>query len=469
MNRDAPKARILVVDDERAVRSALRVNLSKAGYDVTVAEDGEAALARLGTHPPDLVLSDLRMPKLDGMLLLEAVQAEHPELPVVLMTGHGSVRDAVQAMRAGAADYIIKPVRRDELLVILERALRARQLEAEVVRLREALDQRLQFEQLIGASTAMQRVYALIDAVADSDALVLVTGPTGAGKELVSRAVHSRSARANRPFVALNCAALPEQLLESELFGHEKGSFTGAVRRHAGRFEQASGGTLMLDEIGEIPLATQVRLLRVLESGVVQRVGGTTPVQVDTRVIAATNRDLAAEVAAGRFREDLYYRLNVFRIPVPPLRERTDDIPALADHFLHHFARKHGRSARSMSAEVLAQLRRHAWPGNVRELAHVLERAVLLTSGRVVEGVELDSTAEVPSPAPVSEPSVPSGTHLPDALRAVEERLIIEALRASRGVQAEAARRLGISRSNLHYRIKKLGIELTDVQYRSRG
>ena len=466
MTPSGPSPRVLVVDDERAVRSALRVNLGKAGYEVIVAEDGQAALDALASHPPDLVLSDLRMPRLDGMLLLETIQASHPGIPVVLMTGHGSVRDAVQAIRAGASDYIIKPVRKDELLVILERALRARSLEREVVRLREALDQRQRFEQLIGASPAMQRVYALVDAVADSDALVLVTGPTGAGKELVSRAVHSRSARAKGPFVALNCAALPEQLLESELFGHEKGSFTGAVRRHAGRFEQASGGTLLLDEIGEIPLATQVRLLRVLESGEVQRVGGTTPVKVDTRVIAATNRDLAAEVAAGRFREDLYYRLHVFRIPVPPLHERVEDIPDLVEHFVRHFSQRHGRPARSVAPEVLVRLQAHPWPGNVRELAHVVERAVLLTSGRTIEQVDLDAVPGGPAPA---RPPVPSpASDLPEALRELEERMIIGALRSAGGVQAQAARELGISRSNLHYRIKKLGIERTDVQYRTR-
>ena len=474
MTLPATSARILVVDDERAVRSALRVNLGKAGYDVTVARDGQEALAVLGTAPPDIVLSDLRMPKLNGMLLLEAVQAEHPDIPVVLMTGHGSVRDAVQAMRAGAADYIIKPVRKDELLVILERALRARQLEAEVVRLREALDRRDQFEQIIGASPAMQRLYALIDAVADSDALVLVTGPTGAGKELVSRALHSRSARAGGPFVALNCAALPEQLLESELFGHEKGSFTGAVRRHAGRFEQASGGTLLLDEIGEIPLATQVRLLRVLESGEVQRVGGTTPVRVNTRVIAATNRDLAAEVAAGRFREDLYYRLHVFRIPVPPLRDRLDDIPALTEHFVRHFGQRHNRPARRVSAEVMARLRTHPWPGNVRELAHVVERAVLLTPGPTVEQVDIDALSHPPPESGHGMSTlkgVPAraGLDLPAALREIEERLIIDALERAGGVQAEAARQLGVSRSNLHYRIKKLGIERTKVHFEVRA
>lgn len=467
---------ILVVDDERAVRSALRVNLTKAGYEVILASDGQAALQTLSERVPDLVLTDLRMPHVDGMLLLESVQAEHPDLPVVLMTGHGSVRDAVHAMRSGASDYIIKPVRKDELLVILERTLKACRLEAEVVRLREALDSQRNFEQLVGGSTAMQRLYALIGAVADSDALVLVNGPTGAGKELVSRAIHARSNRVGGPFVALNCAALPEQLLESELFGHEKGSFTGAVRRHAGRFEQASGGTLLLDEIGEIPVATQVRLLRVLESGIVQRVGGTTPVKVNTRVIAATNRNLAAEVEAGRFRADLYYRLNVFRIPVPSLADRIDDIPLLTDHFVQVFARRHDRPARVVSSSILHRLQQHSWPGNVRELSHVVERAVLLTTGATINEIDLEDRAATQLPSPDhpkggrnDRDATGADAPLPDRLRILEEQIIIEALRTSRGIQAEAARRLGISRSNLHYRIRKLGIELTDVQYIARG
>ena len=466
-------ATILVVDDERAVRRALGVNLEKAGYRVLLAEEGEAALQILHTETPDLVLSDLRMPRLDGMSLLEAVHSHHPNLPVVLMTGNGSVQDAVRAMRAGASDYLIKPVRKDELLLIVERALKAQRLEAEVLRLREALADRPPFEQLVGTSPAMDRVFALVDAVADADALVLVTGPTGVGKELVSRAVHQRSKRSTKPFVALNCAALPEQLLESELFGHEKGAFTGAIRRHAGRFEQASGGSLLLDEIGEIPLATQVRLLRVLESGELQRVGGSSTVKVDTRVIAATNRDLAKEVAAGRFREDLYYRLNVFEIAVPPLSARRNDIPALAEHFVGMYARRYGRPARRVSDRVLEAMMQHDWPGNVRELAHMMERAVLLTTTPIIESIDLfersaahvsDGADPLPSTAlPLA--ADPFSASLPDQLRDVEARIIVEALEAAGGVQAEAARRLGISRSNLHYRVRKLGIALSGLRY----
>lgn len=450
--------RVLVVDDERAVRSALRVNLSRAGFEVSLATTGDEALTFLQDTLPDVILTDLRMPGTDGMMLLEAVTVEHPGLPVVMMTGHGSVEHAVEAMRAGATDYVIKPVRRDELVLVLRRALKTRDLEHEVVRLRQALATTGRFEQLIGGSAEMRRVYELIDAVADSDALVLVTGPTGAGKELVSRAVHTRGSRSQGPFVAINCAALPEALLESELFGHEKGAFTGAVRQHKGRFEQAHGGTLFLDEIGEIPLATQVRLLRVLETGQVQRVGGRQPIQVDTRVVAATNRDLAAEVSAGRFRADLYYRLDVFHIPVPPLARRRDDIPALVAHFIEQHATRHGRPASAVSPEVLARLQAYRWPGNVRELGHVLERAVLLTQGPTITHVDLDAA---PAEQPIPEVPALEGRSLPDTLAAVEAQLIRDALAAEDGVQARAARRLGVSRSNLHYRIKKLNITVS--------
>ena len=302
------RARILVVDDERAVRQALRVNLSKGGYDVTVAETGRQALDLLDSTHPDAVITDVRMPGMDGLALLEVVQTRRPGLPVVVMTGHGSVPTAVRAMQSGAADYIIKPVGRDELLVLLDRALQNRALQDEVVTLRARLAEEQSrkdgFEGIIGSTRPMQRVFELIDAVADSPALVLLTGPTGTGKELLANAIHQRSDRRTAPFVGVNCAALPEGLLESELFGHEKGAFTGAIRQHRGKFEQADGGTLLLDEIGEIPPSTQVRLLRVLESGELQRVGGRETIRVDVRVVAATNRDLRAEVKAGRFRED---------------------------------------------------------------------------------------------------------------------------------------------------------------------
>ena len=318
------------------------------------------------------------------------------------------------------------------------------------------------FENLVGTTPIMQEVYEQVAAVADSGALVLLTGPTGTGKEVLAHALHYHSPRRERPFVGVNCGALPEGLLESELFGHEKGAFTGAIRQHRGRFEQADGGSLLLDEIGEIPPATQVKLLRVLESGTFQRVGGSDTVRVDVRVIAATNRDLRREVKEGRFRQDLYYRLNVFHIEVPALRQRRDDIPLLVDHFIRKFAERYDRRARRVTADTMESLMRHSWPGNVRELEHVIERAVILTPGEEISQVRLP---EVDPDDEVADDVVPTGSSLAEHLKDVERKLIVEALRREMGVQARAARLLGISRSNLNYRIQRLNIELTEVTY----
>ncbi|MDP2317281.1 MAG: sigma-54 dependent transcriptional regulator [Pseudomonadota bacterium] len=470
MNTPAP--RVLVADDDRAVRTALQVNLSKAGYDVTLVSSAEQALETLRGSAYDVLLTDVKMPGMGGMELLGEVRTHWPDVRVVVMTGFGSVRDAVAAMKAGAADYIIKPIERDELLLLLERALQTRAMQRELQQLRKEVEQRYGFSELIGISPPMREVYEEVTAVADSSALVLIQGETGTGKELIAHAIHYRSGRASAPLVAVNCGALPENLLESELFGHERGAFTGAVRQHQGKFEQADGGTLFLDEIGEIPPAVQVRLLRVLEGGIVTRVGGEHTVKVNVRVIAATNRDLWKEVQTGGFRADLYYRLNVFPIRLPSLADRRDDIPLLVEHFARKFAARHNRPVPTVSANAMKALQGHGWPGNVRELEHFMERLVLLSNGGEINSVRLpESPLAAPSSAGGGGASLasvgPGG--LPVALEDYERALIAEALREAGGVQARAARRLGISRSNLNYRIGRLGLTLQDIRFGVEG
>jgi len=456
-----PSPRILVVDDDKAVRTALKVNLGKA-HQVTEVDCAEKALKLLDSKPMDLVLTDVAMPGMGGMALMREVRDKHPEVRVVVMTGYGSVADAVSAMKAGADDYLIKPIEKDALLLIVEKALEKKALLAELVALRQEVQEKYGFENLIGTTPAMLAVYEQIDAVADSNARVLIEGPTGTGKELISHAIHYRSARRNGPMVRINCAALPESLLESELFGHEKGAFTSAVRQHRGKFEQAHGGTLFLDEIGEISPATQAKLLRALESGEFQRVGGSNTIKVDVRVVAATNKALREEVREGRFREDLYYRLNVFCIQVPALAERKSDIPLLVAHFVRMYAEENGRSVPQVSNESMQRLMDYSWPGNVRELLHVIERAVILSKGEDLTGIMLPEMQKdnVPTAS-----YIPHGMSLQAGLKEVERQIIIEALKDAKGVQAEAARTLGLSRSNLNYRINRLGISVKEVMY----
>jgi DNA-binding NtrC family response regulator len=460
---EGPTPRILVVDDDKAVRAALGVNLRKAGYEVTLCRSAHEALAALEERAFDLMLTDVAMPGMSGLELLAKLRAKWPKVRIVVMTGYGSVPDAVATMKAGADDYIIKPISREELLVIVERAVQEKALLAELMELRSQVDKQYSFENIIGATPAMVEVYELVESVADTRALVLIQGPTGTGKELISQAIHYHSKRRAGPFVRVNCAALPEGLLESELFGHEKGAFTGAHKQHRGKFEQAHGGTLLLDEIGEIPLSTQVKLLRVLDCGEINRVGGTKSLQVDTRVIAATNRDLLAEAKKGTFREDLYYRLNVFNIPVPALRERRDDIPLLVEHFTRLFAVRHNRSlGLVVPPATLRRLVDYPWPGNVRELKHVIERAVILSRSEELVGIKL------PEIRPAEEDRdlvLPDGMTLQAALMEYERQVLIQALKNAMGVQAQAARDLGLSRSNLSYRINRLGIAVKDVVY----
>ena len=458
--------RVLVVDDDRAVRTVLRVNLTKkGGLELTVASGVQEALGELRSQAFDLVLTDVQMQDGTGLDLLEQVKSSWPDTEVVVMTGYGSVGDAVRAMKSGAADYIIKPVERDELYVILDRALENRALRAELVQLRQEVNERYGFDNIIGTTAAMLRVYEDIDAVAGSSATVLLHGPTGTGKELLAHALHYRSKRATRPFIRVNCAAIPEALLESELFGHEKGSFTGAIRQHRGKFEQADGGTIFLDEIGEITAPMQSKLLRVLESGEFPRVGGSETLHVQVRVVAATNRDLLEEVRERRFREDLYYRLNVVAIRVPSLSERREDIPLLVDHFVRRYAEANERPVPRVPRHSLEALVAYDWPGNVRQLEHTVERAVILS--RDPEVLELMPPVEPgarPSRGGAVAPLLPeAGTSLADAVRQYERRVLIGALKAAGGVQTTVAKQLGLSTSNLSYRLKKLGIRAKDL------
>ncbi len=496
-------ARVLVVDDDRAVRTVLTVNLGKRGMDVVAVETADDALRALAESPFDLILTDVRMPGRSGLDLLAETRRRWADLPVVVMTGQGSVSDAVDAMRAGANDYVLKPIERDALYLVLDRALEQRTLKSELAQLRKDIAERYGFDNLVGGTPVMEARYEEVRAVADSAATVLLQGPTGTGKELLAHAIHYRSPRAGRPFVRVNCAALPASLLESELFGHERGAFTGAVRRHLGKFEQADGGTLFLDEIGEIDLSMQVKLLRVLESGELQRVGGSDTVRVDVRVITATNRDLQAEVAERRFREDLYYRLNVLALRVPALEERRDDIPLLVGHFLRRVAAREGRPTPRITRETVSALQAASWPGNVRQLEHCVERAFVLHRGE--DPLPIEPPAARPGPgtaalpaaqhspvatgpaatappgapaAPLPEPatsarplSAPAHAEIPEEglvawLEAREREVIIAALERAGGVQAQAARLLGLSRSNLNYRIQRLGIVLDTVRFR---
>jgi two-component system NtrC family response regulator len=449
-------AHILVVDDEKNYRIILARLLGEAGYRVTTADNPFAALELLSREEVALILSDLRMPRLDGVAFLRQVREAVGEVPFIVLTAFATVETALAAMKAGAFDYLLKPCKNEELLLTVEKALAFARLEAQNAALRRQLEGARERD-LLGESAAMRRLRQEIDRVAPVRTSVLVTGETGTGKELVARALHRASPRAAGPLVTVNCAAFPEPLLESELFGHERGAFTGATERKRGLLEVADGGTLFLDEIGELPLALQPKLLRVLQERRFRRVGGTAEIESDVRLIAATHRDLAAMLAAGSFRDDLYYRLNVVTLAVPPLRERPEDIPLLALHFLRRFARELDRPVTALAADTQAALQGYPWPGNVRELQNVLERAVLFSSGDSVRPADLPSppfrsVSPLPSPPPLDRP-------LPELLDAMEKELIRQALVRARGVQAQAAEQLGISRSNLQYKLKKHGLE----------
>ncbi len=447
------KTKILVVDDEATARHGLAKLLEQEGYPVLLAADGVEALAAVAENAPGLIITDLKMPNMDGMELLKKLGEQGVETPAIVTTAFGDVTTAVAAMRAGAEDYLTKPIDFDALLLVVERTLARDELKNEAENLRRQLRARDKegLEGLLGASAAMQRVYQMVRQVAPARATVMITGESGTGKGEVARAVHQLSPRANAPFISLHCAALAESLLESELFGHEKGSFTGADRKRIGRFEQANGGTLFLDEIGEIPLATQIKLLRVLQERTFERVGGNESVSVDVRVVAATNKDLAEEVREKRFREDLYYRLNVVRIDMPPLRQRGNDIVLLAEHFLRRFARENNRRIDQFSDAARAKLVAHRWPGNVRELENAIERAVVFTEGEVVEAEAL--------PFDTTPATIEGGPRIPGATMAeLEKHAILATLEAVNGSTSKAADMLDISARTIQYRLHEYGV-----------
>ncbi len=443
---------ILVVDDDTAHRTMLRTLVGGWGYAITEADDGETAIRMVRERAYDLVLMDVRMLKVSGLEALAAVKAINPAIPVVIMTAFSSVETAVAALKQGAHDYLTKPLDFDKLRVTLERSMEHTRLKAENRALRAELAGRFERGRIVGQSPAMQRVLDTVAQVAPSEATVLISGESGTGKEVVAGLLHANSGRREGPFVSLNCAAITESLMESELFGHEKGAFTGAERRREGRFQQADGGTLFLDEVSEMPLSMQVKLLRVLQEREFTRVGGDSLLRVDVRVIAATNTLLPDRIAAGRFREDLYYRLNVVALQLPPLRDRREDIPLLAQHFLETFAAKNRKPVKGFSPQAMDRLVRHDWPGNVRELMNAVERAVVLARGDYLTDADLPATASAAAagPAPVA------GAGLP--LSEVERAVILDTLAAAGGNKSEAARRLGITRRTLHKKLKAYGV-----------
>ncbi len=451
---------ILIIEDNPTEAEILQDLLQQEGYHVETVYDGEAGIGQLEENFYDVVITDLAMPKVSGIEVLDYIVEHTPETICIILTGHGSIKGAVEAIKKGAYDYLTKPVRGDEILLVLEKALETRRLRRENEYLRRKLWQEWGYGEIVGKSEAMRRVFSLIEKVADTDSTVLILGESGTGKELVARAIHQASSRCQGPFIPVNCGAIPEELLESELFGHEKGAFTGAIKTRLGRFELAHGGTIFLDEISEMSPKLQVKLLRVLQEHSFERVGGTRSIKVDIRVIAATNRDLEKEVREGRFREDLYYRLNVIPIVLPPLRERKEDIPLLIEHFLERFSRQKRREISGITDEAMEFLMKHDWPGNVRELENVIERMVILATGErltaedvpeyirgKIDKIRFDGFYDLEIPE--------EGINLPALVSEFEKRLILKALDKTGWIKNRAAKLLNINRTTLIEKMKK--------------
>ncbi|HWP67430.1 MAG TPA: sigma-54 dependent transcriptional regulator [Candidatus Limnocylindria bacterium] len=446
--------RILLVEDEVNMARTLAKNLERAGYVVEHAAEGQAALARLAEEPFDVVITDLKMPGMDGMTLLRELSERRIAVAAIVLTGFGTIETAVEAMKLGAADYLIKDARPQEVLLTLERVLRFQSLRRENERLRAQLRRSQGFGELIGVSAPMRDIYRLVEAVSQNKSTVLVLGESGTGKELVARTIHERSALRDGPFVAVNCAGLAETLLDSQLFGHRRGAFTGAVADHDGVFRAASGGTLFLDEVAEIPIGLQAKFLRAIQEREVVPLGSTRAIPVDVRLIAATNRDIEAEVDAGRFRRDLFYRLNVVRIELPPLRARLDDVPVLVEHFVTHYSQQYGVAPKAVTPDALACLQAYDWPGNVRELQNVVERTFALSDADTITLADLPASVRRPeSRSPAGRPPGARQT-----LDDTERELIAETLSASGGNKNEAARRLGIDRQRLYRKLRKYGL-----------
>jgi len=452
------KAAILIVEDEAKMRRLLELQLGDEGFVAQTAPDAEIGLQMLSKQPYDLIVTDFKLPGMNGLEFLQAVKRTNANIPVIVMTAYGSVESAVEAMKAGASDYVLKPFSLAELALVIRKELDATKLREENRSLREALGLKYKYDNIVAQSEKMQAVLQLVERVAPTNATVLVGGESGVGKDLIARAIHQHSQRATGPFIKINSTAIPENLLESELFGYEKGAFTGATTSKPGKFELADKGTLFLDEIGDVPPATQVKLLRVLQEREFERLGGTRTLKVDVRLIAATNRDLRAALEEGTFREDLYYRLNVVAINIPPLREHKEDIPALAELFLQRYTREMQKPVeQKITPAAMKMLLEFHWPGNVRELENVIQRAVTLSTGPNIDvaDIQIETAAGARAGASDSNHLLPPGMTLDQW----EEEAIREALRRANGNKSQAARTLGLSRNALRYRLSKMGVE----------
>ena len=454
--------KVLIVDDDESMRFFMQEAITRRGYDVLAVDTAEAAIEAVKHKNFALIIMDVKLPGMSGIEAIPVIRETDPGAVIIVMTAYGS-KHAIDALRAGAYDFFTKPFKMDEMSIVISRALEKRHLQQDIRKLEEKLRRQYSFENIVGNSSAMQQVYELIQKVVQTDVTVLVCGESGTGKELIAQAIHYHSARREKPFVKLNCVAIPEGLLESELFGHEKGSFTGAVQRKSGKFELANTGTIFLDEIGDMTLSTQAKILRVLQEKEFELVGGTQTIAIDVRVIAATNKDLAQAVQGALFREDLYFRLNVFSIVVPPLRERKEDIPLLVDHFLHQANDQMSRAVSGVSKEVMDLLMMYHWPGNVRELENCVHRAVVMSDDELITTkclpIYIQSIAEKPKY------SLPDQIEsLDNTLADVEKQIIVETLHSTGGVQSKAAKLLGISERSLWHRVKKLSINVSRIK-----